>query len=268
MTIHEQLRQLPFSPQHLSLLSRQRTVFLRTRSDYIATQIARDKRRALHKTIQQLRSAGYNITQIAVRLGRHRETVRKYYTATYFPERKQRRSEDSLLDHYLPYLEQRFQAGCENAMQLWRELQQQGYPGSPRQVSKWMQLHRSHPAPSTPKSRSISTPSEAYPQRLLPSSKQIAWLWVRDPAHLTHEEAAVVEHLQQDEGANRVYGLAQQFVSMVKQRLVEQLDPWLAACDTLIKAVQIRNFALGLRQDYAAVRAALETSWSNGQTEG
>ena len=29
-----------------------------------------------------------------------------------------------------------------------------------------------------------------------------------------------------------------------------------------------RNFALGIQQDYAAVRAALETPWSNGQTEG
>ena len=268
MTIYERLQQLPFAPQHLLLLSQQRTVFLRTRSDYIATQTSRDKRWVLYETIQQLRQEGYNITQIAVRLGHHRETVRKYYTATHFPERKQRGPEDSLLDPYLPYLEQRFQAGCENALQLWREIQQQGYPGSPRQVSKWMQLHRSHPAPSTPKSRTSSTPAHSYPPHLLPSSKQIAWLWVRDPARLTDEEAAVVEHLQQDAGVNCVYELAQQFVSMVKQRLVEQLDPWLATCETLINAVQVRNFALGLRLDYAAVRAALETPWSNGQTEG
>jgi transposase len=29
-----------------------------------------------------------------------------------------------------------------------------------------------------------------------------------------------------------------------------------------------QTFATGLRQDYAAVRAAIETHWSNGQTEG
>ena len=45
------------------------------------------------------------------------------------------------------------------------------------------------------------------------------------------------------------------------------LDDWLSQCrgseiDTLAR------FADGLAQDGAAVRAALETDWSNGQTEG
>jgi len=54
---------------------------------------------------------------------------------------------------------------------------------------------------------------------------------------------------------------------MVKQRLADQLDLWLDACETF-SAMQVQNFASSLRQDYAAVRAALETIWSNGQTEG
>lgn len=33
-------------------------------------------------------------------------------------------------------------------------------------------------------------------------------------------------------------------------------------------ASQIQSFAWGIRQDYAAVEAALATSWSNGQTDG
>jgi transposase len=31
---------------------------------------------------------------------------------------------------------------------------------------------------------------------------------------------------------------------------------------------ELRSFATGLRRDWAAVRAGLELSWSNGQTEG
>jgi transposase len=54
---------------------------------------------------------------------------------------------------------------------------------------------------------------------------------------------------------------------MVKQRLVEQLDPWLERCE-MVNVAPVHNFALSLRQDYAAVRAALDTHWSNGQTEG
>lgn len=95
----------------------------------------------------------------------------------------------------------------------------------------------------------------------------MAWLLVCEPDRLTSEEVAVVEHLQQDAEIARVYDLAQQFVKMVKQRLVERLDPWLEQCD-MVNAAPVHNFALSLPQDYRAVRAALETPWSNGQTEG
>lgn len=46
-----------------------------------------------------------------------------------------------------------------------------------------------------------------------------------------------------------------------------ELDAWLAA-SAATSVIPLHNFALGIQQDYAAVRAALETSWSNGQTEG
>jgi transposase len=96
---------------------------------------------------------------------------------------------------------------------------------------------------------------------LLPSSKQLAWLLVRDPDLLTTEEEAVLQHVCQDEQVGQLHRLARQFVSMVKQRLADQLDPWLEACETF-SAVQIQNFASSLRQDYAAVRAALDMPWS------
>jgi transposase len=95
----------------------------------------------------------------------------------------------------------------------------------------------------------------------------MAWLLVREPDRLTSEEVAVIEHLQQDAEIARVYDLAQRFVQMVKQRLVEQLHPWLERCE-MVNAAPVHNFGLSLRQDYAAVRAALETPWSDGQTEG
>jgi hypothetical protein len=47
------------------------------------------------------------------------------------------------------------------------------------------------------------------------------------------EEVALIEHLQQDAEIAHVYDLAQQFVQMVKQPLVEQLDPWLERCETV-----------------------------------
>jgi transposase len=54
---------------------------------------------------------------------------------------------------------------------------------------------------------------------------------------------------------------------MVREQRPEDLDGWLAAC-TQSGIGTLVSFAKGLRQDYAAVRAALEEPWSSGQAEG
>lgn len=95
----------------------------------------------------------------------------------------------------------------------------------------------------------------------------MTWLLVREPDRLMPDEVTVIERLQQDAEIARAYDLAQQFGHMFKQRLVKHLDAWLEQCET-VNAGPVHNFALSFRQDYAAVRAALETDWSNGQTEG
>ena len=54
---------------------------------------------------------------------------------------------------------------------------------------------------------------------------------------------------------------------MLSQQVPEKLDDWLEQMESCgVKKLQ--NFALGLRQDYGAVRAALIYDWSNGQVEG
>ena len=54
---------------------------------------------------------------------------------------------------------------------------------------------------------------------------------------------------------------------MIRKRTVNMLDTWLEA-STNSQIVDLQNFATGIQQDYRAIRAALETEWSNGQTEG
>jgi hypothetical protein len=58
-----------------------------------------------------------------------RATVHKFARVEQFPERAQRLPQASILDPYLPYLQERWAAGCTNAHQLWREIHAQGYPG-------------------------------------------------------------------------------------------------------------------------------------------
>jgi transposase len=54
---------------------------------------------------------------------------------------------------------------------------------------------------------------------------------------------------------------------MVQHRQVDHLDPWLSAC--LHSGIpDVQTFAEGLQKEYAAVKAALTFSYSNGPVEG
>ena len=277
--LYPRLKQLPALDEAKSevSLANRRGRFPRTSAEQQASQASRTRRMALYEEIQGRRLAGQNIKQIANQLGHHRATVRLYYYAESFPERSQRQPMSSMLDPFLPYLEHRNAEGCENASELWREIQTLGYPGSRRQVSQWMQLQRSRPAPSTPKKylkeqqstsrQTFTMVQEVKNNERLPSVKKLAWLLIRDRKVLTEKEMMALVRICQDPAIERVYSLAQDFVEMIRQGVAAMLDPWLNTCQQS-GVTNLQTFAEGIRQDYDAIRAALETSWSNGQTEG
>ena len=82
--------------------------------------------------------------------------------------------------------------------------------------------------------------------------------------------------IEQDAEAATLVRLVRRFVDLVQNAritgkrhhtTIDTFDAWLAdACDGNVRAVA--TFAAGLKQDGAAVRAALTLPWSNGQTEG
>jgi transposase len=61
--------------------------------------------------------------------------------------------------------------------------------------------------------------------------------------------------------------LAQDFATLVRQRQPEALDPWLQRATTSTLEA-MRRFALGLYEDYAAVKAGVTLPWSSGPVEG
>lgn len=275
--LHADLRQLPVLPLAHSEIdsNRVRTVpFLRAHTEDAASQGSREQRRKLHTDIQSLRRQGHNILQIAHQLGIARGTARKYFYAESFPERAKRQVKSSLLDPYLPYLSARRQAGCANASQLWREIRAQGYQGTARQVMRWLQPQRETPAPTTP-TKYLTTlrtqqgqPTDAGTESsALPSAKQLAWLMGQVAEQLTADEASTIAHICQHGDVQAVYPLIQQFIDMIRHTFATEFEPWLQACATTGVAC-LQTFATGIQQDYAAIRAALESPWSNGQTEG
>ena len=111
----------------------------------------------------------------------------------------------------------------------------------------------------------------------MPSPARLAWLLVQPPAELSAADAAVVTRIERDREAARIAGLARRFTTLVRgcgaggklgpDAALAGLEAWLAdARASGVRAAE--TFAAGLEQDGAAVRAALTTPWSNGQTEG
>jgi transposase len=84
----------------------------------------------------------------------------------------------------------------------------------------------------------------------------------------TEEQTTYLTQLcQRDLAVATTYALTQDFLVMVRERHGERLDAWIAAVEERGPA-EVRRFALGLRDDYAAVQAGLTLVHSNGQTEG
>jgi transposase len=82
------------------------------------------------------------------------------------------------------------------------------------------------------------------------------------------EGARYLEHLlRRDPTVATTYTLTQEFLTMVRELRGDRLDPWIEAVSERGPA-ELRRFALGLRDDYAAVHAGLTLRYSNGQTEG
>ena len=245
-----------------------------SKSELTARRNSRERRLAGYHKVQQLHQADWSIHQISRALNMNRTTVRWYAYAESFPERIRRPTGRSILTPYLAYLEKRYQQGCHNAQQLWRELCEQGYPGSDSQPTKWLSRRRTKDLsiaeeqvvtdPSSPNREPIFT---AQPPLELPSAQQLSWLTVRPESLLEETDRQILTYVCQEETVAQVYELAKEFAVMIRHRQVELLNDWLASCQSC-SAVLLRQFGFRLQQDYTAVRGALAIEWSNGQTEG
>jgi hypothetical protein len=141
------------------------------------------------------------------------------------PERGERRIGPSKLDPWLAYLERRRAEGCENGLQLLRELRDRGYAGGSRQVHKWLQSRRTKLAITTPRRWRDAVPivtgpgSAELPGRRarLPGSKVLAWIMTVAPDRLSPTDGALLARIGQDPDAATLHRLVQRFVALVRE---------------------------------------------------
>jgi len=176
--------------------------------------------------------------------------VRRYLEADGFPERAPTRTRRSQIEKYLPYIHQRFAAGCDNATQLWREVVAQGYRGKAAMVRRYVRRLR------------VRTKTLGVKQQLeiqgtavnfkSPSGRRAAWWLIKEAGDLTQTERLFVEQLiGLCSEAARIRELAQSFRQMVTQQETGKFDQSLEAAQQS-EITEFQSFAEGLNKDREA----------------
>lgn len=129
-------------------------------------------------------------------------------------------------------------------------------------VYRWVQLQREVDAQAL--NQSLSQQG-ATAKGMAP--RHLSWSFLRDPSYLEKREQETLSLLRQEKNVDLVYGFAQQFVSMIKERKAELLSTWLRDCQ-MSGITELVNFAQGLENEGSALYAALTLSYSNGPVEG
>ncbi len=213
----------------------------------------------LLKQVVALRKLGLSQTAIARRVGIGHATVSRWLRSGAFPE-QQPRPRPSCLDAHLPYLAERWEAGCHNLAQLYRELVGCGFTHSYHVV--YEQLVR-----LLPEGRKNPKTPAALPRPLV-QAKHAVFLFLRRPEELEKDEHETLTRLRQlHPELDQAYELVQQFAHMLRTRTGENLEVWL----TQVRASHIRefrSFVVGVERDKAAVTAGLTLPTNNGVVEG
>lgn len=229
---------------------------------------AADRRRQQRaEEMHVLHHQGWAMKDIARRLQCHPKTVSRTLNRSLplLPRQGRRRR---LLAPFEGYLIDRWNAGCHNAARLYREFGQRGYAGCLTQLQFFVSRLR-HESGLAPRSRQPGgRPIKPKAVERPPTIRLLAWLATRPLAELTPERQSMLSRLGQINATIKTaVALAQAFSHLLAHRLPEKLDGWL---DQAMNSglAPLRGFARSLREDEAAVRAALTLKWSNGRTEG
>ncbi len=225
---------------------------------------AKPQHQARFAEVKQLRAQGWSISRVARQVGLNRRTVRKYDQVDQVPVRILPQNLSDTLP-FLPTIQVFVQQGNLSCQQIWARLHAQGFQGSYSSVRRFLKQLGWQPP-----SRQQSQPRDPGAPRTWNrhySARQVMWMLVRESATLRLDEQTYRERLLAHcPTIANGEALGHRFLRLVRERDSASLDAWLDDAETSgIK--ELKQFALGLRRDGAAVRNALHEPWSNGPVE-
>src|SRR5712692_1066177 len=222
---------------------------------YSAHQAERYER---YQQVVALHEQGMKTKEIASRVGLGKRTIQRWLAQGEYVETNYHHPHRSRFDAYEAYAMRRWDEGCHNIQQLWREITAQGYPHSDRALRRHLEPLESKEQADFPEASCLDHFS----------AKKAMWLFIRRITDLDgREREELISIRQASETAETLYLLVQQFFQMIRHLEGERLDAWCASvAESQIEALQ--RFATGLEQDKSAVLIGLTRSHNNAQTEG
>jgi transposase len=196
---------------------------------------------------------GLSQREIARQTALSRKTIRRYLKADQFPERK-RGLRHSSVEAHREFIEQRWQQGCHNAAQLWRELQTRGFAGRPHTLRDWLQKQYGRKQERV-KQR---TPRPRQPRI---SPRKATWDLLKEPPQA---KPFLDELYRRSPHIAALAQTAREFFRIIRERDAAAWPEWQQSA----AAGPLAGFAKHLRRDEAAFLAALQQPWSNGPVEG
>ncbi len=177
----------------------------------------------MYETLHRLYAQGTPIATVARQLGISHPTVYAYLRRDTppGPRRLQRRPSARVLTPYLPYRIRRWREGITDSMQLWREIQAQGYAHSARTVCRFItSLRRAAEARQAPEAQ-----TSPYTRPQGPSARAVSCTWVCPEAKRSPDAQLYIDQLAQvDPSIAQAYQLSQAILALVRERRGDELE--------------------------------------------
>ncbi len=216
----------------------------------------------LYKKAKKLKEQGWHHRAIAKKLGMTKSTVFRWLKDG-LPGNKW----PSLLDPYLSYLKERWDAGCRKPQELYLEIRTQGFQGQKKLVECHLASLNAGLA-DTQERLTSKNRLRTY------SPNEACRLFTRSKESLSKSSCSQRDSLFSSlKTAQPCYDLVQRFISLFQMKDQEN-EIIIQAFHSFIEAAkhsditELARFAKSLEHDKAAVEAALTLPWSNGMTEG
>lgn len=231
-----------------------------------AKQGVREQR---HRRVHDLRDQGVSIRQTASQLGVSIKMVLRYRRQETCPDWKPGRKGGSHMDEHRVLVEEWIKAGGRNAAELHRLLAAKGFLLPYNAVLRYV-----NPKIGSTGRQGRGTGEATPPRPSIPSARKLSFHFINPPkAEVGKPSTEATEPRFLDRMRASIPSLAaaldvaSELVSMLRKKVTCPLSDWLTKAEGS-GVSELRTFAKSLREDEAAVSAALTEAWSNGQVEG